>query len=118
MTVIADTSPLNYLVLVGKETILPRLYGRVVCPDAVITEMLHKDAPPEVRVWAAYPPAWIEVIKPSTNDPSLEALGNGEREAICLTIELAADLLLIDERAGRQAAVERGLKIAGTEGIA
>jgi predicted nucleic acid-binding protein len=39
---------------------------------------------------------------------------DGEREAICLTIELAADLLLIDERAGRLQAVQRGLKVTGT----
>jgi predicted nucleic acid-binding protein len=33
--VIADTAPLNYLVLVGEVEILPKLFGRVLIPTAV-----------------------------------------------------------------------------------
>jgi predicted nucleic acid-binding protein len=36
MIVIADTSPLNYLVLIGEADILQRLYGRAVIPEAVL----------------------------------------------------------------------------------
>jgi len=35
MIVIADTTPLNYLVLIGRVETLPQLYGRVLIPLAV-----------------------------------------------------------------------------------
>lgn len=38
----------------------------------------------------------------------------GEAEAIALATEVSADVVLIDEHAGRQEALRRGLKIAGT----
>ncbi len=38
MIVIADTSPLTYLVLIGETETLRRLYGRVVIPEAVMRE--------------------------------------------------------------------------------
>jgi predicted nucleic acid-binding protein len=39
MIVIADTTPLNYLVLIDRVEVLPQLYGRVVIPLAVWEEM-------------------------------------------------------------------------------
>ena len=41
-------------------------------------------------------------------------LDPGESEAIALAVEVDADILLIDEQTGRQEAVRRGLKVAGT----
>jgi predicted nucleic acid-binding protein len=38
MVVVADTSPINYLVLIGQIEILPGLYNRVVIPPAVLGE--------------------------------------------------------------------------------
>ena len=35
MIVIADTTPLNYLILIGEPNLLPHLYGRVLIPTAV-----------------------------------------------------------------------------------
>ena len=37
--VVADTSPLNYLVLIGELAILPSLYGQVVMPPEVLAEL-------------------------------------------------------------------------------
>jgi predicted nucleic acid-binding protein len=54
--VIADTSPLNYLILAGAIEVLPRLYGRVVIPDVVLAELTNEDAPMEVAEWAAMAP--------------------------------------------------------------
>ncbi len=48
-------------------------------------------------------------------DPTLPAeLGAGEREAISLGLKIGADVLLIDERAGREAAEARQIAVAGT----
>jgi predicted nucleic acid-binding protein len=41
-------------------------------------------------------------------------LGAGEREAISLALEMDGDVLLIDERAGRQEAEARHIEVAGT----
>ena len=47
-----------------------------------------------------------------------EALDIGEAEAIALTVELKADLLLIDDGVGRRIAKERGLVITESLGFA
>jgi hypothetical protein len=71
--------------------------------------------PPAVRDWANNPsPEWLEVRSPITPEAALEFLGVGERDAIALTLEADADALLMDERAGRQEAVRRGLRVIGT----
>lgn len=116
MIVVSDTSPLNYLVLARSESALPSLFGRIVVPPAVLTELMHPRAPQLVRQWAAEPPAWVERRVPATSVPSLK-LGPGETEAICVARELRADLILIDERRATRRAQELGLVVVGTLGI-
>jgi predicted nucleic acid-binding protein len=97
MIVVADTSPLNYLIRLGRPEVLREIYGRVLVPCAVLTEMQHAEAPAEVRAWASAPPSWLEAAQVRQLDPSLAAeLGSGEREAISLALEVSADVLLID----------------------
>jgi predicted nucleic acid-binding protein len=115
MIVVADTSPLNYLIRLGHPNVLHKIYGRVLVPHAVLIEMKHPEAPTEVRAWASTPPSWLEERQVKQVDESLAAeLGAGEREAITLALEVRADVLLIDERAGRKEAEERHIKVAGT----
>ena len=49
MIVIADTSPLNYLVLIDCVELLPGLYGRVIVPQAVFDELRDEMALPADR---------------------------------------------------------------------
>lgn len=115
MIVVADTSPLNYLILLRRAEILLEIYGHIVVPTAVLAELRHPGAPHLVRNWAAAPPHWLEVIQVQRIDSTLASeLGDGEREAISLALELHADLILIDERVGRRAAEARRLPLAGT----
>ena len=115
MIVIADTSPLNYLIRLGHPDVLREIYGRVLVPHPVLIEMQHPEAPPEVRDWASTPPPWLEEVHVQQLDTSLAVeLGPGEREAISLALEVRADVLLIDERAGRQEAEARHIAVAGT----
>ena len=51
MIVVADTSPINYLILIGEIEILTKMYGRVVIPNAVREELLRHSAPEMVRNW-------------------------------------------------------------------
>src|SRR4029453_1874164 len=57
MLVVADTSPLNYLVLIQQDTLLPTLYERVMIPPAVHEELQRPRTPQAVRQWVAHPPA-------------------------------------------------------------
>jgi predicted nucleic acid-binding protein len=118
MIVIADTSPLNYLILIEQVDILKSLYGTVIIPPAVNEELLNPAAPARVREWAQFPPTWLEIQNPGAITLSFTAkLDPGEREAIALAHKHAGSLLVIDEVTGRQEAQHQGLKIIGTLGI-
>src|SRR5438105_15813680 len=97
MIVVADTTPLRYLVVIEREHVLPALYGRVLIPPAVADELNHENAPEVVRAWLAARPNWLEIRQPTRTLPPESDLDRGEQEAIALAEELAADLLLIDE---------------------
>lgn len=116
MIVISDTSPINYLVLIDEIDLLPTLFGEIIIPQSVLTELQRAETPNEVQQWFAKNPAWLEVRNASVIDPTI-ALGAGESEAILLAKEIKADLILIDDKKARQAAVERGLNVAGTINI-
>jgi hypothetical protein len=45
MIVVADTSPLNYLVLLGHIEILAKIYAEIVVPQTVLDELQDSDAP-------------------------------------------------------------------------
>jgi predicted nucleic acid-binding protein len=118
MIVVADTSPLNYLIQVGCESLLPALYRRVLIPATVLEELGDPAAPAVVSQWFLHVPAWIEVRRTTAApDAALSFLDAGERQAIQLAQEQCADLLLIDERRGRAEAMRRGLATTGTLGV-
>lgn len=110
--VVSDTTPLNYLVLVGIVDVLPKVFANIFVPTAVIAELAHPRAPELVRAWTRSLPSWLRVQDPKVVDPAL-SLGPGENAAIALAEEVGAHYLLIDERDGRRLATERGLKVAG-----
>jgi predicted nucleic acid-binding protein len=118
MIAVADTSPLCYLVLTGEIELLPRLFARVVTPRVVVSELLHPDAPAQVRYWAAHVPSWLAVEEtPDIVSPGTEKLQAGERAVVFLAETLGADILLIDEKAARLVAAQRGLAVTGTLGV-
>lgn len=117
MIVVADTSPINYLLLINQIDLLPRLFQQIIIPDVVRDEMLDPDAPPVLQQWIAKPPSWLTVQTVPIIDTTLSSLDPGEQAAITLAQTLPADLLIIDERLGRQIAEERGIAIIGTLGI-
>lgn len=119
MIVIADTSAINYLILIDEVQLLSDLYGGIVIPPAVRRELLAPSSPESVRIWASDPPNWIHFASPGqesleSTDKGLDA---GEREAIALAIDIEADLLLIDDAQGRREAQRQNLSFTGTLGI-
>jgi predicted nucleic acid-binding protein len=118
MIAVADTSPLCYLILIDEIGVLPKLFGKVVVPKIVITELLHEDAPDAVRGWTASLPPWVTVQEnPIRGTAGLEKLQAGELAAILLAEAISAELILLDEKAARRAAAGRGLRVTGTLGI-
>ena len=116
--VVADTSPINYLILTGDVAVLPVLFGRIILPTVVRDELARPKAPLTVRDWRSNPPAWLEVRPAAqTGDMSMADLDDGERSAILLAMELHADLLLIDERRAAKTARSKGFRVAGTLAI-
>ncbi len=49
MLVIADASPIHYLLLIDQIDILPALYGRITVPDVVVSELNQPQTPEAVR---------------------------------------------------------------------
>ena len=119
MIVVSDTSPLRYLAEIGGLDWLPAIFGEVVCPVEVIDECRHPRAPLLLREWAASEPGWLRVEGvPNTAQlpPLPHRLDPGEIAALNLARELRADLLLMDERRGRDVATRLGLAVTGTLG--
>jgi predicted nucleic acid-binding protein len=107
MIVIADTTPVNYLVLIDRVEILPQLYGRVLIPVAVWEELQRPETPEALRVWVGQPPAWLEIRHGKNDpDPAIQNLGAGELEAMALAEELHADRLIMDDRVARRDTAE------------
>ena len=118
MIVVADTSPINYLILIQEIDILPKMYGSVVVPQTVRDELVRLSAPQLVRSWVDHLPVWLEVRSPlALPDSSLAKLDAGERDAITLATELQADQLIVDDREGRREAERRGIPAIGTLGV-
>jgi predicted nucleic acid-binding protein len=117
MIVIADTGPINYLILIGEIEILPALFQRVLVPPSVC-ELRRPRAPDAVRTWIAQPPVWLEIRTPGISPGAdLARLGAGERDAILLAEELGADQIIIDEFRGRREAKRRQIPYTGTLGV-
>jgi predicted nucleic acid-binding protein len=118
IVVVADTSPLNYLIQINCDHVLPALYERVLVPQAVVEELGHPRAVEAVRAWLTRVPSWLVVQQVAEYaDIRLARLDPGERQAIQLARREHADLLLMDEKLGVRIAREQGLAVTGTLGV-
>ena len=115
MIVVSDTSPINYLILIGAIDVLPLVFDRVLIPAAVLDELSHAKTPDMVRFWIKDAPVWLEVrdVRVEFNEPGVD---KGEAAAITLAVQLGA-LALIDDRRGREFAISKGLSVVGTIGF-
>ena len=117
MIVVSDTTPINYLILIGHIDLLHRLYGQVIIPTMVANELRHPGAPASVRGWIANPPVWLEIRDVDVAEEPNTLLDAGELAALTLAELLHADVLLMDDRNGYQEAIRRNLKAVGTLGV-
>ena len=119
MIVVADSGPLHYLILLDHADLLHRFYGAVLVPEAVAVELSPASAPLVVRDWMSRAPSWLTVVPVDSDKVQAvtDELDLGERAAIALAGTMHADLLLIDEAAGRAEAKRRNLRVTGTLGV-
>ena len=119
MSVVSNTSPLISLARLGQLELLRALYGELLVPEAVWQEVVVEGAghPGAAELEFA---SWIQ-RRTVTNRPLVQALrqhlGAGEAEAIALALEMGAEVLLMDERVGRQAAHRLGVRTVGLAGV-
>lgn len=119
MIVVSNTSPILSLGQIHQLTLLEHIYGTIIVPQAVYNEATVGGPG---RHWAAQVQnaAWIQTqqVKNQADVNSLMiSLNRGEAEAIVLATELGADLLLIDERLGRNEAMKQGINHTGVLGV-
>ncbi|MGH7137585.1 MAG: DUF3368 domain-containing protein [Pirellulales bacterium] len=108
--VISNASPLIALEQIGQLALLEQLFNSVVVPPAVVREVSASVALP---VWIAEQ-ALSQPVGPRILNASL---GAGETEAISLSLEVRARLLILDDRPARRLAQALGLSIIGTLGV-
>ena len=113
MIVVSDTSPILSLALIGRLELLHDLYGTIVIPEAVRTELIATDQDGAREVAQT---DWI-ITRPIEPDVVLKLLlrevDRGEAEAIGVALQLDADVLLIDERKARHLAAYLELGVVG-----
>lgn len=111
MIVVSDTSPITSLLAVDQTELLRQLFGEVVIPPAVKTELLRTH--PTLPVWLR-----IQSLRDSAKaDAYAQTVDRGEAEAIALAEELHASHLLIDERKGRRLAQRQHVPVIGLLGV-
>jgi len=119
MSVVSNASSLISLARIGKLNLLRQIYDELFIPEAVWHEVVIEGVgqPGADEVKAA---SWIKA-QSVTNTPLVHALRQeldaGEAEAIVLTLETQAELLLMDERVGREVARHLGLRYTGLIGV-
>jgi len=117
--VVIDSSPLIGLAIVDGLVWLPKLFDNVFLPESVKQEVLpDKAAPGEQAIAHALAAEWIKVW-PEPIAPQLEIdLDPGETDCINIGLSKPDEVLLImDERAGRAVAKEKGLRVIGSAAI-
>lgn len=121
MIVVSDTTPLITLLKVQHLDLLQTYFGEVQIPKAVFDELTCDER--FIAEAEQIRNCQFIHVKELSDDKSVNLLCRatgldlGESEAIVLTDEIKAELLLMDEAKGRDVAKQMGLKIMGTIGL-
>jgi len=119
MSTVSNSSPIINLARIGDLELLCKLYHELIIPEAVWQEIVvdgvGQPGAEEVKV-----AKWIKT-RPVTNKHLIRALQQeldaGESETIALSLEEESELILMDERLGRETARYFGIRFIGLIGI-
>lgn len=123
MIVISDSTPLIHFGTIKRLDLLRSMYNQISITGAVHREVVTEGialGKMDAFLIEKEIGDWIEVVNPkgyAGEICSQYRIHIGEAESILLARELDADLLLINERDGRQAAKNIGIKVKGTIGV-
>ena len=104
-SVIADTSPLQYLHQIGCLGLLADLFQRVIVPDGVAQE-IQRGARQGVDLPDSGQLPWvmIQATSPPADSRVPLRMGHGEREVLCLALQTQDALVLLDDAEARKQA--------------
>ena len=100
---------------------LEKIFGQVFIPDGVFTELIQNQSYAQeaktiistdfIVTKSVSDRKAVEILEKTTS------LDRGESEAIILFGELKAELILMDERRGREVAIKLKMPLSGTLGV-
>lgn len=121
MIVVSDTTPLISLLKIDRLNLLEKLFGEVLIPQAVFDELTvderYRLEADQIKNRQFITVKSVQNLESANILKRATGLDQGESEAIILTDELHADLLLMDEAKGRTVSSQMGVKIMGTIGV-
>lgn len=106
--VVSDTSCLIVLSKIGKLDILRKLYSEII-----ITPEIANEFGDELHTWISE----ISVTDVQKQKILEIEVDRGEASAIALSIEINADLIIVDDFKARKVSKHLGLTITGTLGV-
>ncbi|MCD6264756.1 MAG: DUF3368 domain-containing protein [Deltaproteobacteria bacterium] len=117
--VVSNSSPLIHPAKIERTELLKEYFQAITIPEAVYKECVVEGKDRE-EVQLIKNASWIRVLR--VEDRKLvkllrSSLDDGESEAIALSLEIGADLVLLDDSDARGKARLFGLEITGTVGI-
>ena len=117
LKVILDTTPILTLLKVSKFSLLKEIYRKIIIPEGVYQEIeIGKNKEYYINL-AELEWVKIEKIKNKQAIKYLVDLDKGEAEVIILAEEINSDIVVIDEKIGREYAKQNNLNLTGTLGI-
>lgn len=117
--VVSNSSPIIHLAKIGKLSLLREYFNTIMVPKSVFKECVA-EGKDRKEVEAIKKAEWIRVVE--VQDKKLvkllqSSLDDGESEAIVLSLESGADLILLDDSDAREKARIYGLTVTGTLGV-
>ncbi len=121
MPAVSDTSPVLGLAVIGHLDLLQEQFDEIFIPQTVLEELkVDSSFKGASEIRQALGKSWLKV-KAIQNKPLAQSLlldlHQGEAEAITLAIDLGINLLVMDEKIGRERAKDLGLKTVGMLGV-
>ncbi len=117
MIIVADTSPIISLSVIGKLDLLKDIFEEFIIPEEVYRELTKNDKP-----YSEMLKSFLKTnVRSINNHIAVEMLNfeidKGESEAIILAIENNIKTILIDDYKARQVAMYKNLNVIGTIGL-